>query len=235
MKVEWDKVTWYSKCAAIALFIVLSCAGFNFGEKYGEIRGFLKGFNIPPNATSQSGADYYQNTAAWQTSRNDAGKLSISYPIDFDTNDNHSIIPIPDWRGGTPGGLGLKPFTLAIPKAFEPQTNFNEATLSIGMSGNRAAIARCLTPDTAGGEESTSTAAINGIVFLAIDSADAGAGNFYETTSYRTIHAGRCYAVEYTIHSSQIINYPASYELRPFDKAKVRSLLDRIIGTFRFE
>lgn len=75
---------------------------------------------------------------------------------------------------------------------------------------------------------------MNGIVFTVFHSNDAGAGNYYETTSYRTLHAGQCYAIEYTIHSGQIANYPARYGLKPFDEAQLTDVLDRIVGTFKF-
>lgn len=80
----------------------------------------------------------------------------------------------------------------------------------------------------------TSSATINGIDFTIFAFADAGAGNYYETTSYRTLHAGKCYAVEYTVHSGQIANYPSSYKLQPFNKEQINSVMQRIVGTFTF-
>jgi len=241
MKIQWNKVTWYSKSLALALFVALPFIGFYFGEKYGEINGsanFFQKYNAltqaSQNSTEQTSTDYYENVAAWQTDNNNTG-WSIAYPIDFDINDNYSITPIDDWRQGTPGGSGLKPFTLVIPKVFEPQTNFAEATLSVGVSGDQKAIMQCLIAGSANGVTATSTATINGVIFAVIDSADAGAGNYYETTSYRTIHDGQCYTVEYTIHSGQIANYPSEYQLKPFDETKLHDVLDRIVGTFRFD
>ena len=104
------------------------------------------------------------------------------------------------------------------------------------MSNQQDAVQQCLTPDQTGvpnaGAPATTT--INGIVFTIFQSADAGAGNYYQTTSYRTLHAGACYAVEYTLHSSQILNYPAQYNLQQFDPNKVTDVLNRIVGTFKF-
>jgi hypothetical protein len=76
---------------------------------------------------------------------------------------------------------------------------------------------------------------INGITFTAFNFAGAGAGNYYETTSYRTLHAGQCYAVEYTVHSGQIANYPASYDLQPFNESKINTVMQAVVGTFKFQ
>ncbi len=238
MKIQWNKITWYSKVLALALFVALPFIGFYFGDKYGKITGFLNGYEVSgqimQNITAQNNTDYYQNTATWQTDMSNSGDWSIAYPIDFQTDDSYSIVPSDNWRQGTEGGQGFKPFTLTIPKVFEPQTNFSDAVLSVGMSSDAKAVAQCLVPDVMNDQASTSTATINGIVFTVFNFSDAGAGNYYETTSYRTIHAGQCYAVEYTIHSNQIANYPTEYQLKPFDKTKIQSVLDRIVGTFKF-
>lgn len=236
MKIQWNKVTWYSKWLALALFVALPFIGFYFGEKYGELNGFFKGYSAqaPQSAASGTNSDYYQNTTTWQTNGNHTG-WSIAYPIDFDVNDNYSVTPVDDWRQGNPGGPGLKPFTLAIPKAFEPQTNFNEATLSVGTSDNNKAIMQCLVPETTDNQSTTFTKMINGTLFTVFHLTDVGAGNIYEMTSYRTLHAGQCWAVEYTIHSSEIGNYPQEYQLKPLDGAKLHDVLDRIVGTFQFE
>jgi hypothetical protein len=37
MKIEWNKVTWYSKLLALALFIALPFIGFYYGVQYGKM------------------------------------------------------------------------------------------------------------------------------------------------------------------------------------------------------
>jgi len=225
---EWNRVTWYSKIIALVLFVALPFIGFYYGIRYGE------SIERAAQQPSQSGKDYYANVAAWQTDRNDAGGFSIAYPLDFNTQDNAQT-PSTDWRLSANGTPGIRAFTLQIPRAFEPQTNFADATLTVGRSGNNAAVKQCTSPDTGAGESSAAlTATSNGIQFSMFHSSGAGAGNFYETTSYRTLHGGQCYVIEYTVHSTQIMNYPAEYQLQPFDRARVLSTLDRIVGTFKF-
>ncbi|HVO28472.1 MAG TPA: hypothetical protein VMT81_00615 [Candidatus Paceibacterota bacterium] len=239
MAIQWNKVTWYSKLVALALFVALPFIGFWYGMQYGEIIAPLNNPipapSGPPAVADPASDPYYANVAEWQTDQNIQGGWSIAYPIDFPTTDDYSAAPMDNWRVGTPGGPGLQPFSLAIPKMFEPQTNFGGATLTVGMSGNGQAVAQCLVAEpTDGPNVGTSTVVINGATFTVFHWSDVGAGQMYETTSYRTLHAGQCYAVEYTVHSSQIGNYPPSYDLHQLDSGEVDAVLDRIVGTFKF-
>jgi hypothetical protein len=249
---QWNKVTWYSKGLAMALFVILPFVGAYYGFKLGvALRPVGGSAVIPPESvssasTSTSGASsaseglipYYTTPSEWQTdSNNTAGGFSIAYPLDFDAQDNYSPTPSTDWRLDANGAPGIAYFTLMVPRAFEPQTNFVDATLTVGASANSAAVAECLAPDPGDGpsaEEATSSVTINGVSFIEFHTSGAGAGNTYDTTSYRTLHAGKCYAVEYTVHSGQILNYPAFYNLQPFDESKVDALMDNIVGTFTF-
>jgi len=231
MKIVWNKVTPFSKWLALIIFIVFPFAGFWLGIQYGEVLGYLNSSNAPA-----VGNDYYSNVAVWQTATGNQGGFTIAYPLDFPTDQNYSPSPSADWRMDANGVNGITYFTLTVPSAFEPQTNFAGAKLTVGASANNVAVANCLAPDANGGPaQATTTAVVNGITFTVFHAADAGAGNYYQTTSYRTLHAGQCYAVEYTIHSSQIGNYPPEYQLHPFDEAQIASVLDRIVGTFRFQ
>jgi len=237
MAVHWNKVTWYSKAIALVLFVALPFVGFWLGVKFGETVAPLAGLGSGTQTATGTPAEnpYYTNIAEWQIDQRPDAGFSIAYPIDFQVDDNYSITPVTDWRVGGNGNPGQKELTITIPRAFEPQTNFADATLTVGKSSNQAAVADCMTPDQTGGPGTgVATTTINGINFSIFKSASAGAGNFYETTSYRTMHAGSCYAVEYTIHSSQIGNYPPSYNLQPFDENQVGSVLDRIVSTFNF-
>jgi hypothetical protein len=241
MKIRWNEVTWYSKLIALALFVALPFIGFYYGMQYGKTVAFIGQTPSPaigiPTTTPGAVIGYYNDPAEWQTDGNNtSGGFNIAYPIDFATQDNIPATPSIDWRADADGVSGVKYFTLTVPKVFEPQTNFSDATLTIGGSQASTAIAQCMAPDQSGGEAmATSSAIINGITFTVFKFSDAGAGNIYETTSYRTLHAGTCYAIEYTIHSSQIANYPASYNLQPFNEATIDSLLNGIVGTFKFQ
>jgi len=239
--IEWHKVTWYSKVIAAAIFVIVPFVGFYSGIHYGELIQQADQSGQALTATSSTtvptilGSEYYANTAEWQVGQSSNGGFSIAYPIDFSIDQNYSATPSTDWRLGANGSSGNLFFTITIPAAFEPQTNFADAKLTVGSSGNRSAVTNCLVVDPTGGPPSaTSTATIHGIPFTVFKSSDAGAGNYYETTSYRTVHAGQCYAIEYTVHSGQIGNYPTEYNLQPLNENQIDSLLNRIVGTFQF-
>jgi hypothetical protein len=240
MKNKWNEVTWFSKMVALVLFVALPFIGFYYGSEYGKVVASI-GTNPMPIAPSTSTAlsqntgssEYYSNVAEWQTDTNNTkGNFSIAYPIDFDQQDNYSATSSADWRTGDNGGVGIKYFSLVVPRAFEPQTNFGEATLTVGVGSTAGTVAKCSIAD--GTVVATSTATIGGQKFTMFHSGDAGAGNLYDTTSYRTLHGGKCYAIEYTLHSTQIAAYPSSYDLKPYDKKTVTSLMQNIIGTFKF-
>jgi hypothetical protein len=189
---------------------------------------------------------YYENVAEWQTDTRDDAGFAISYPVDFSTDDNYSMTPSADWNMQANGNQGISLFTLTIPKLFEPQTNFADATLTVGRSNDHDALVGCLVSTFSAaspmmGEpgdfpnQASSTVMINGTAFTVFSSTGAGAGNFYETTDYRALHAGQCYAIEYTIHSSDLGNWPSSYNLQPFNKGMLTDVLNRIVGTFKFE
>jgi hypothetical protein len=128
----------------------------------------------------------------------------------------------------------VKAFTLVVPKAFQPNTNFSEARLTVGYSASQTGQTGCLTPDPSGGPATATTSvSVNGTPFQVFSSEDAGAGNLYHTVSYRALRGGRCYAIEYTIHSTQLANYPAG-TVTAFDEAKVEALMSRIVNTFSF-
>jgi len=237
MAIRWTQVTWYSKAIALALFVVVSLGGFWFGLNVGYVKGYLSGFGATrgeqtTTSTATSTTDpYYQNVAEWQTTTNDTGGFSIAYPIDFPTESGAGMT---NFRLTNSQQATLY-FDLTIPKAFEPQTNFDDARLTASGGKDTYATTHCLVADpNSEGREATSTVMISGIPFTVFHASDAGAGNLYDTTSYRTLRNGQCYAIEYTLHSSQIGNYPSEYGLKPFDKAKLTDVLDRIVGTFKF-
>ena len=137
-----------------------------------------------------------------------------------------------DWNVQTTN-LGLLLAVVKIPKSFLPQTNFSEAKFTVGTSADPVAIKNCFKSD-GGSIGTTSEVTVNNQKFTRITLADAGAGNFYETTSYRTIYNNQCYAIEYTIHSTNIGNYSPDQGIKEFDKQKVEPLLENIVSSFKF-
>ena len=133
--------------------------------------------------------------------------------------------------GATTTGMQLA--KIDVSRSFEPGTNFANAWFMVGTSADPSAVATCLTNPVPYPNASTTNATIGGVPFTELTYGGAGAGNRYDTTSYRTVKDGECYAVEYTIHYGVFENYPPG-AVRRFDEAKVQAALDAIAQSFRF-
>lgn len=129
--------------------------------------------------------------------------------------------------------LGILFTKVYIPKSYLPKTNFGDAMFTFGASADPDATKGCLRADN-GGQVAEKNVMIGGTKFTKIISSDAGAGNYYETTSYRTLKDGECYALEYTIHSMDINNYASGQGIKEFDKNSVVNILDSIVTSFKF-
>lgn len=136
------------------------------------------------------------------------------------------------WRANTtlPGILLVR---ADVPRTFEPQTNFAGAYFTVGVSADRDVVASCHTEDLVE-HAKQGVVSIGDVVFTTFETSDAGAGNFYETMSYRTTHNGSCFALEYTIHSTNIGNYSPDQGITAFDHDRVRKLLEGMVDSFEF-
>ena len=162
----------------------------------------------------------------------DAGKtFSFSYPKEFSFYGGDGSYT-QDWRVNTQS-LGLLFTVVQIPKSFMPSTNFGEAKFTVGTSADPEAVKSCLVADN-GSVVKNSKVIIGDTSFTEITLSDAGAGNFYETTSYRVVKNNQCYTVEYTIHSTNIGNYSPDQGIKEFDKTKITSILESMMQSFRF-
>jgi hypothetical protein len=112
-------------------------------------------------------------------------------------------------------------------------TNFSEAQFTVGTSSESSAALNCLVAEN--GETESGAIIINGVSYNSFTLNDAGAGNFYATTSYRTIRGQECYAVEYTVHSTNIGNYSPDQNISAYDAVTIKSLLESIVQSFKFQ
>jgi membrane-bound inhibitor of C-type lysozyme len=157
--------------------------------------------------------------------------FSFTYPSEFGLSGGDGSYTA-DWRVNTES-LGLLFAVVQIPKSFMPGTNFGEAKFTVGTSADPDAVKDCLVAQN-GEVVKASNMTIAGTIFSKIALSDAGAGNFYETTSYRTVRNSQCYAVEYTIHSSNIGNYSPDQGIKVFDEVKITSILEGMAQSFKF-
>ncbi len=164
----------------------------------------------------------------------DQGKtFTFNYPSQFSVTGGDGSYSS-DWSMVNNSADGILLAKLVIPSSFEPKTNFADAKFTVGTSPSPDAVAQCLATPQSGTPVKKSTVVIHGTTYTKFVTTDAGAGNQYETTSYRTIRNGQCYAVEYTIHSTNLGNYDPSQGISAYDHVKVEDVLESIVQSFMF-
>jgi membrane-bound inhibitor of C-type lysozyme len=161
----------------------------------------------------------------------DASKLfSFTYP-GVGTLSSTSGYDV-NWKNNTTT-LGMLLAQVSFPSSLQPKTNFGDSRFTVGTSSDVTAVKNCLTENTGGSSKGT-LFTINGVQYTKLTASDAGAGNLYDTTSYRTLRNSQCYAIEYTIHSTQLGNYPVSAGIKAYDKVAATNMFESIVKSFKF-
>jgi len=136
-----------------------------------------------------------------------------------------------DFTGYLP--LTQTPVTsFVLPADMSAGTNLGQAGVYIGATTSPSIVTTCATAQQNSGEIATTSATIGGTVFSVFTSNDAGAGNFYETKSYRAVVNGSCLEINETLHSGNIGNYTPG-TVTEFDHAKFSGILDAIVQTYQ--
>lgn len=162
-----------------------------------------------------------------------SGTFSFTYPAVF-TPGNVAPGYTSSWMyGATTTGMLLA--EIEVPSNYEPGTNFAGARLTVGTASQPDAISECLTYYPLRSPSVPSqTVTLNSSSYVKFVGGDAGAGNFYKTTSYHILRDKQCYVVEYTVHSLNLGNFSPSQHVRAFDEAKVTNALAGTVATFKF-
>ena len=191
---------------------------------------------------TENGATTYDNCVANSASDpsgdmktfTDQGKtFSFAYPNEV-TISGGGVGYTTDWIvNNNAQTLGLVLAKVSLDRSLEPKTNFSGATISVDTSADPAAVSSCLLASN-GGVTAKDPVVINGVTYAKITSNDAGAGNFYSTTSYRTVRNNQCYVVEYTVHSTNIGNYSPDQGITQFDEQKINTILEQVVQSFKF-
>jgi hypothetical protein len=142
-----------------------------------------------------------------------------------------------EWHFVTPTYASLQDQIVQVQLAGDqyPGTNFGDAAFTVSAQ-YAASLADCLKlspPEN--GDGFKTPVVINGATFYKTASSGAGAGNFYESTVYRTVNApnGACIELNETIHTSKIGNYPTG-TVTEVDKTAVQARLDALLNSFQF-
>ncbi len=157
--------------------------------------------------------------------------FSFNYNSSF-TNTEGAQIPTIEWSLNAKE-LGIVLTRINVPKEYMPNTNFSNAFLTVGRSTKPNAINNCLNK-TLDSYSDNGFVTVDNFQFKKFTFSEGAVGNFYDSTSYKGIVDGDCYAIEYTIHSTNIENYSGDQGITEFNKLKIQNELEKIIQSFKF-
>ncbi|MEI8337571.1 MAG: hypothetical protein WCF92_00295 [bacterium] len=173
-----------------------------------------------------------KNTIATTTIYQDQlNGFSFDYPKEFSLADKETL-STQSWNfnSTSTGNLLVR---VLIPRTIQPKTNFGEAVFDVGIGSDKLSVKDCLVAPE-GNFVGVSSSTVNGVDYLVFHYNDAGAGNFYDVTSYHTIKNGKCFVLDSMIHSSNIGNYSPDQGINEFNKTLVHNILKNITDSFRF-
>ena len=122
--------------------------------------------------------------------------------------------------------------SFVLPASMSAGTNLGTAGVYVGATSSASIVASCTSASTSTGETAQGTQTIGTQQFAVFSSSDAGAGNFYETKSYRTVANGSCLEINETLHSGNIDNYPVG-AVTEFNHDEFSGILEAIVHTYQ--
>jgi hypothetical protein len=171
--------------------------------------------------------------SGWKSYLNQKFGISLKYPPSFKLVPGRSG-PLAEWQlYGLTSGTEI--VSIEIPSSFQIRTNLIGAVLRVGLSSDPTAIKECLNPpEEFGYKNAYIQRKIGGVVFRKFTRSEGAAGNFYDFTSYRAIRDGGCEVFEYSIHKTNLENYPIEARRKEFNLVAVTNALESILDTVQF-
>lgn len=205
------------KFLLVALFLLVAGAGF-----------FLV-FNRDPGNKPYAPAEWKDWQSGFVTGKNPEvyWGFTLKYPRDFDRSWDVDALA----NAFLDGADGHVKFALPEDAFMDTKSNFAGAWLTVSHRKNTSESECFASVDEAGQMSETRT--INGISYRIDATADAGAGNFYRSTVYRTLDRGTCFEAVTTLHTTNVANYP-DRTVKEFDLEKAESVFREILGTVMF-
>lgn len=122
---------------------------------------------------------------------------------------------------------------ITSPKSYilKNKTNLSDITFTVGSSMDSHAVESCLAVQS--GEVGAGIVTLGGVDYVKVVTTDAGAGNYYTTTSYRTVKNETCYALESTVHTTNLGNYSPDQGIKEYDHNAVANVVNSIVYSFR--
>ncbi len=140
------------------------------------------------------------------------------------------------WRADAPAdstGTPVVAFPIFSTESSSSYPRYFDTEVRVGVSENPADVANCTAPGRYATASSTQ-AVINGVSFSKFPIENAGMMQYLKGESFRTVHAGRCYAIEQLATGS---SYRDATSSRDISDATLQNYYDKgrdIVNTFIF-
>jgi hypothetical protein len=156
----------------------------------------------------------------------------IDYPSTLAASESfgNSYLANGTWKTyAGPDSSGTPVLDLVLPKS----DKITAGELRIGVSEVANEVAQCTTPPDAVRAGSIGHARIDGTDFTTFAAADAAMSHYLSVRSYRSVHDGRCYAIDLLVTGTnpQVYDPPAT---PPFTQAQAFARLQQALQGFRF-
>ncbi len=178
-----------------------------------------------PSPQAQQSTPVQAGDSQWQTYR------YVPYGFQFDYPKNFAFTDPANYNSSLGHGIT----ELVSTDNPYPGTNYIESIFSVS-GGYAKNLEECLKPlqSGLGPNDFKQAQTINGISFYKASATEGAAGNFYNSTVYRTLHADVCVEVNLVIHTGNIGNYPEEKHIQELDQSKPVTVLDQMLSTFKF-
>lgn len=214
--------------------VIFKKVGDSFVQGFGDVKVVesAETFTDIANVTYDPKLTFIKSKDCTETFTDDNDVFSFEYNPFFKSIPGFDKIPTTDWSMNA-REKGILLASVIIPRTYMSNTNFSNARFYVGRSTTPNAINSCL-EKTLGSYTEEGTSDISGYPFKKFTFNEAGVGNIYKTISYHGIVDGDCYAIEYTIHSVNIDNYPEEQGVVEFDESIIQNDIEKIIKSFKF-
>lgn len=215
MKIEWRKVTWYSKVLALIFFILLSLIGFYLGMKYQQT---ISKISVSQQTITRNiQAD---NSANWQTYRNDEYGFEMKYPQGWFINES-KLSSVTANRNDLSYQISIADYNQNInARSGEPPKN--NILIDIYII-SRISYSNIESWMNAAGYKKISNLSIDGKMAIDSESKETVYSEMYERV------------VDEYSRNIRVINGNTGYEIywSPVD-SELKNVFDQILSTFKF-
>lgn len=129
-------------------------------------------------------------------------------------------------------GKGRLIVQLKLSSSFQPKTNLEKTTFTVGRSGAPKQLKKCMQKQSDGYVAQADSIQKHGRIYYRTLNGGVATGHQSVTIQYRTIYKNYCYSIEERVFST---TYRNKMKISRFDSAKVWGALDAIWQSFHFK